>query len=419
MKNNVKRILRAAAAAAACALMSASTGCSLIPRLEPEQPEPLNMAIILGEHSNAYQPDITLLEDDLLELAERGGSFIVVVSDGDPASNHSVVYPVEPPDTSLPKATQKKHAEQTAADMVEILRRSEAETAGVDTLGAIKVASRNIASETGEKRMSVLDSGYSESGCAALVSLVRFDSDCFVKTLQENQNLPDLSGFESVRWYGLNSVCEPQPAPTDRDRNMMHQLWTKILENSGAENVQFIDKDYTEQIVPEGLPSVASIEMNTDLNPADRSITPEEIEEEPVRLADTPIAFPESNFPFKANSSELLHPDEAEKLVQPVVQALNAECNKDIPIVLVGCCAMLGPENSARELSGQRAGAIRDLLIRNGVEESRISIVGVGYSSDLHLDEHNPDGTINDERKAANRTVYLMTLDEGQKYLNS
>lgn len=76
------------------------------------------------------------------------------------------------------------------------------------------------------------------------------------------------------------------------------------------------------------------------------------------------------------------------------------------PVILRGHSDSGGDDESNMEASIQRAEAVRDFLVENGIVEERITIIGFGEQNPV-APNALPDGTPNERGRAANRRVEI------------
>lgn len=122
----------------------------------------------------------------------------------------------------------------------------------------------------------------------------------------------------------------------------------------------------------------------------------------------------EEQVSFVPDQATYLDEEEAVATIQPIADYLME--NNQITILLVGTTA--GDEDSdyTMTLSQERADAVRDTLIRLGVDESRIVTVGLGSSDPWHVYDGGYEGSI----ASGNRKVVLLdaSSDTAKKILS-
>ena len=144
---------------------------------------------------------------------------------------------------------------------------------------------------------------------------------------------------------------------------------------------------------------------------APRSIFKEEPQENP--------AFPAATLPpleltlsFADGTPELTEAVRAE--LATVVDSPQVEAGG--PIVLRGHSDSDGTDTANLEASRERAEAVRDFLIEAGIDEKRIRVIAFGEQNPIEPNAL-PDGSPNEEGRAANRRVELTvrTGESGER----
>ena len=82
--------------------------------------------------------------------------------------------------------------------------------------------------------------------------------------------------------------------------------------------------------------------------------------------------------------------------------------NPDISILIAATTADWGSSEYQSQLSSDRAAVIRKCFIDAGVEESRLSTIGLGSTSGFYKYDHNSDGSLNEEIASKNRSIVIM-----------
>lgn len=150
-------------------------------------------------------------------------------------------------------------------------------------------------------------------------------------------------------------------------------------------------------VVPDVAPEPAPQVEETPAEPKTIVVEPEP---EPKREIYVPevkeLAFPEIYFDFNKSS---IRASETEK-VQAIYDALQA--NPDVKVLVTGWCSNSGSRKVNDALSLRRAKAVKDRLVKMGIDESRIEVSGNG------IDYNEPIA-----KKA--RRVVVTDRKEGQK----
>ncbi|MGM9842382.1 MAG: OmpA family protein [Candidatus Limisoma sp.] len=150
-------------------------------------------------------------------------------------------------------------------------------------------------------------------------------------------------------------------------------------------------------VVPDAAPEPAPQVVEKPAKPEPIVVEPEP---EPKREIYVPevkeLTFPEIYFDFNKSA---IRASETEK-VQAIYDALQA--NPDVEVLVTGWCSNSGSRKVNDALSLRRAKAVKDRLVKMGIDESRIEVSGNG------IDYNEPNAT-----KA--RRVVVTDRKEGQK----
>lgn len=397
-----------------------ATGCG------PEKAqEEYNLALIVGKHSNAYVPDISLCDSSIQKLAERGGNVIVIVSDSQ--GTHTKLRHVDAPESGwngMSDSNREKQILKIKAQTVAMINAQEPQTEGSDLLRAIKIGINELSAPEieGEKDIEIIDSGFSDRGGVTLKSLPDLNIQSFVDIMEQNGNLPDLSDtdIDQVRFIGLSQTCEPQEEPTDSDKQNIKNLWKEVMLRSGLEEskLQIDDREYSSyDLPPESYPPVNTVTVSKDIDP-NIVIVEDEPEEKPEEKETEVIAdiqkqvyvFPEEKIGFVAEKDTLLDESKADSTIAPYARDLNLDKYSDNEILIIGTTAKVGDAAGCRELSLKRAKKIAEKFVDNGVDPSRIYVCGGGYETEFYCDDHGVDGNLLEYEAKKNRTVILLSM---------
>lgn len=84
-------------------------------------------------------------------------------------------------------------------------------------------------------------------------------------------------------------------------------------------------------------------------------------------------------------------------------------------ILLVGTTAgVFNRRQYCLDLSKKRVNAVRDCLVKQGISSDRIETLGVGFESKWYIDDHLPDGTLDETIAPMNRTVKVLLADSSE-----
>ncbi len=220
-----------------------------------------------------------------------------------------------------------------------------------------------------------------------------------VDFLRANDQLPDLTGI-SVTLVGIGATAPPQTPLDQASRNDLIAIWTAILEAAGASGVQ-VDPSPRSGPAPAGVPEVATVPVpEPPVFPTTCSVTN-------FMLPDTgPVGFLPDVATFRDRAT-------ARADLALIADALG-ECSA-AKITLIGTTSSAGEQTPAgeagrRELSQQRAEAVKAVLVDLGIEVGRITTVGDGQHFVGYENDRDPQGVLLPGPAARNRSV-LLTVE--------
>lgn len=361
--------------------------------------EPLAVSFVLGPHSNF--PDLGTnaqgIYNKLLHVCTNYGSVSYAVVEGNPEQTDSVM--IKKSEKHLSGTKIKENAKRNANSIFNSLASLRAKTPEVDTLQTIRLSANTLASSGYEiKEMVIYDSGLCTTGLLSQLSgnVLATAPEIVVDKLEALHALPELDGV-SVIWVGLGCVSGEQQRIPDSYMYALKTLWGSIIERSGGQ-VTFDTTPVTGEEV-EGLPHVSVVEFPAD----DLGL------DDTGSIETSVIAFKEDSVKFLGDKSDFIDPLAATAALEPVAEFLNA--NPDKKVIIAGTTAKVGSGDGI-ELSNARAQAVRQVLISSGVRASQMECIGLGCTDNcLRVEDHNSDGSLNEEMAAQNRAIYIILSD--------
>ncbi len=151
------------------------------------------------------------------------------------------------------------------------------------------------------------------------------------------------------------------------------------------------DNPEPEPVPTEGQRSIFQPEYQVEAEP--------EVEPDRMAALETMIRFPEG--------AELNEGARAE--LATIIEAPQVEAGH--PIVLRGHSDAGGSDEANMRASRARAEAVRDWMVENGIAEERITIIAFGEQNPIEPNAL-PDGSPNEEGRAANRRVEIFVRGE-------
>ena len=415
MKKSIIKKIAVVAMMSAVALGSL-TGCN-----DPQKSNtsvadtPINLTVVLDVTKNSPAPDLTFIENDIIQLATYGGHLTVIVDDGSSKDNYQQTD-IAPPDKGKTPSAQKKEIQSHAAQIGTEIMAMKARTPEKNTISSLYTASNNTV-QNGQKNVLVIyDSGIQTTGVGRMTDLrvINDNSEKLINNLKENRNIPNMSAFSEIRWYGIGQVAGEQEEPLPKDVEELKAYYTTLFKEGGctvADNM-FDSRTYSPTPADydrNSLPEVSTVLVSQIPDPTPGT------DDEPT---DDPFFYlPEDMIAFQPNMAVLADKAKAEEAVKPIIEKLKRTIGN---IVLIGTTATYGNADSAVELSRQRANSIKELLVSAGVEKDRVLVFGAGYNDKaLCVTDTDENGNLVEASAKKNRAVWLMSAENKlcQKYL--
>lgn len=431
MKNRVLNAM--AAIVIALTGVISMTGCSFDEIKESftgetaKASEPVsNVCLVVSPTANQHKPDVSLAYNEIYDSCYSYGYKCCLVDDGKPhLAFEDDLTNVDRIDGSSDQ-NKKLDAEAYADDFIEKAEGVQALTAEKDTVKALNLAADALDSSKGDKTIVLIDNGISTTGIVSFTSFQNFDVDECISSLSEN-DFPDLNNVD-VEWYGLGDTVAPQNELSNDDLVNLQSFWEKYLKNCGAANVKFPKKVAVNETADNSLlPWVSTVETSPIVSKVpDFKALMQQVEEMPVEERDKTfddalkegIKLEETSVKFHPGSSELIDRDTAIELMTPLADYMIN--NPERKIVLIGTTASYGTNDSCVGLSMERAETIKSILVNDmNVNSDQLISVGLGYENTFHIDDLNPDGTLNESVAPKNRCVIFADAysDIGKQYM--
>ncbi len=384
MKTNVKKSI-----AALCALcLGSCTGCgqaaSAAPIRTAEEPT-TTVCFVIQNSSNG--PQLGAAEAaSLAQYAafDAGDSAAIVVADADPDLYGPILYS----DTAKNTVQRQKALAGYGSDLQNALIATRPDEDEIDLLGALSLSARTLnASTSAEKRLVLAGPALNTCEPLAMQDLEGFfDSDAadIVAQLADQKRLPALEGVEVVWFYSGDfggTQDELSPAQVD----FLQDFWEKLLTASGVVSVEFRTEVSTGEADTEGT-QVSPVEARTDVINVAESLA----QGQTVMLDEETLAFLPDSCAFR--DEEAAHRQLQE--IAAVIQKL-----PDRTFVLAGSTAdVAGSLENTRTFALERARAVQDVLLEEGVCPEQLVCVGLGKA----------DWSRRQTDAAGNRAVWLI-----------
>ena len=368
------------------------TLCVLLTGCEGRQEDSISLAVVAGVHSNAsvISQNSASLYQEVYDACASYGEVTLIRCDGAPVAYFQAA--IDPPDvTGLSKNRLRTRAQSYTKQILAQLDGAAAVTGELDTLQALRLAGQAL-STAGQRELLILDTGLSTCGYLNFTDgLLEAEPEAVVSALREAEALPDLTGV-SVTWSYLGQVADPQEPLTPAQQKNLEDIWRQVLLAAGAAEVTFTP-DFASGTANTGLPAVSLVETSA-----------QNLSVELPQLDQTQVAF-------VGDTARFLDENAASQAILEVASVL--EEHPSLEVYVVGTTAS-GDEAVCRELSRQRALAVCQVLQDQGVEESRLTPLGLGFSDPWHVEDRDANGTLVEDLARQNRKVLILDRNSAE-----
>lgn len=360
-----------------------------------EEPIPTNTTIIC-KTANSANISTGILTDAINDSLITAGNLSIIIPDGEPWSFASATIPAI---YEYSGSKQESKIAEYNSQIQTLMSQAIPVNEEADILGAITLATRNLNSQSGEKKIVIFHNGLSTTGILNFTEndfLHQEDVLEIINWLRENLEIPDMTDI-SVQWYGLGDVISPQSKLSGAETATLESIWQGIFDAAGA-TVEF-KTDLLTYETSDNLPNVSIVEV----------YTPE---------LDI-ITLDESKVQFQDNTAELIT-SESQVLAELSQLTSYMMANPDEQLLLAGTTAKYGIQTDCEKLSLARANVIKNILISAGISEDRLHTVGLGYENDFYVNDLDANGNQIEEIAKTNRSTIIMSYnsDTAQALLN-
>ena len=205
-----------------------------------------------------------------------------------------------------------------------------------------------------------------------------------------------------VTVYSCRDTADKQTIFTEMNRETIKDVRCSLFKECGTSANMKEDLPLSVAHDTDKFPGVSTIVIEQD----SVDITSKKVIEDVLQTS-VVICFDESSVSFNPETAELADPTAAQTSLEYVIGFLSS--HPDFELLICDTTVCWGGESYCRALSGRSAGAIRDLLIENGLAGNRLSVAGVGYSfSDFYTYDQTENGDLDESITPLNRTVNIM-----------
>ncbi|MFE6094260.1 OmpA family protein [Streptomyces massasporeus] len=333
-------------------------------------------------------PDYGRTVDELLDKDDEQGETVSIGTFG--GGSGDVVWTVqerpgdwqESNDNPRNQELNRQAANGCLRDDLATAQRTRPVDGGTDVLAALAAGAEMLSGAEGERHLLVLSDGLSTTGCADLRG-ARFGSPQDIKSIVsvcgargEFSELPRLSGVK-VTFVGLGHSAGGQPSADTAQRRWLRELWTTLCERAGG--------------TCEAEDASVMAESPAPARPGSPG--------EPV------VHYGDSRSRTITLPGAALFDTDSPKLRPAAVPTLSdvAATARTTPsldrVVVNGYVDPRGGSGNDRELSQDRADAVRRVLVDHGVPASRVTAHGRGRSPGCPETEGKAPGDMTREQR--------------------
>lgn len=347
--------------------------------------DPQPLSIVVSPHANAPGLSLDAQMHCLLRGAVEAGEPVAIVKvDGKPDLLINEILPVDDANDTVRQDSIDAAVYGTVASVLESARPDED---GADLIAAVDQAAEALRSHGATNgRLLVTTPGLPDTGLLDMTLPGMLAADAAeIAAFTEKQSHLDLAPFHLIlRGVGTTTAPQEPLAPVDRDAAVA--ALSALFELAGA-SVEVVP-------LPSKVTSVATEHTVATAAVPERAAPDLEQSEEP-------IVFDQFRIEFAPDSTTLVRPAEAAKMIAPVCDWLGADVTRTA--TFTGTTASAGTPEGRRKLSAQRAQVAADLC--EDMAPARIQIVGAGTDHPGHVNDLDKGGNLIPHLAAKNRTV--------------
>lgn len=410
MKKKVKRL---GAVALAVVILAVLTGCGTQKvSASASKNQEVHVAVVLGAHVNSPCVNLKLIQDVIYQACYSQGSVTLVVDDGEP---YCTAINIPSQEKHLSKSKYDQIAKKQTKKILKLASSMKSRTADVDSIKSVQRAARalNSVEQKGKgdtelvRKLIICDNLLSTTGVLSFVdyNLNTANEGDITTQLKKLDEIPQLDGI-SVTAYNVGDTAGQQKSLPETSRKNLKAIWNSIFEAGSAKKVQFKDNlPLSSTYNKDSMPTVSPITV------VQSSMEIHDTEDVNEAFADGGVLnFDETSIAFHEGTAELADEESASKALQYVTEYMNQY--PDFKLVVCGTTACWGGEDYCKKLSLERADAICELLVKEGIDRSRLKSAGVGYSfADFYTYDQKPDGELDETIAKTNRSVKLVDWD--------
>ena len=384
-----------------------------------------NVVIIAGIHSNSEKMNMCS-EEEIRKLFSDLGKVRVIVADGNPelAVGANQKYIGEYNEQYLAQSEEVKQdnkdiwerdylPEQTQS-FIEELKKLKPDDPEVNTLEAIFEAvnvlngfsQKEDEKNKANKEIIIYDTGVCTSGGFSFTNSEWADMlfcdkelkdkriQTMIESLKSQKLIPNLSDIK-VTWYGIGKTAKPQTKLEANHIDNLKRIWWSILKEAEAippnETGEY---DYFFQVESQGRTNYS------------QSVTVISNYKNKIETRQTKKISAEK-LGFRKESSKFISKEKAMSILKPYAKNILRFPNENI--LLVGTTADPKRQGGSVSLSKKRAEKVKKYLVKLGVPNTQMKILGWGARAPLYNPREWVDNSFIENVAKENRAVYLMS----------
>lgn len=374
------------------AILSLMVGCTTSDDNEFE-----NISLVIGANQNTYIHNFDNATKDLESVVTNGGKISFIRCDSTPTKVKDIN--IEKPNSSYSQKRIKKLKEEALNCIFDCANKIRPSKEQIDLISSIDIAAKNLTETDGNKTIIIFASGICTSGILDMSNSV-IDNIDVEKTINalKNSDLPKLNDID-IKFYSLGNVGGSQYLSSG-GKDKLRTLWESLLKKCSAKSIYISDLPSSDKLY-EDVPKVNIVESKNVESIIATNSTSIDLKSDNIYKYD--------NFFFIRNKAVLK--DEKDTINKLSNLAINLKNEPSIKIMLIGTTAKDGTNAECISLSKERAEVIAKLLSKEGIDQSRICTLGLGFDNCFHINEYDSEGNFIEEVAWKNRACYVTNSE--------
>lgn len=256
----------------------------------------------------------------------------------------------------------------------------------------LSIDSLTASDATGEKYLYILAPGLSTTGILDMTTFNIFETNSEMLVDRVAEYVRDMNGI-NVKWMNIADVnSEIQQNLDNTQINVLKDFYSALITSKGG-TVEFLSDGGDYIIENESYPDVTPIVI------PENKVSAEGIN---YKLDDTQVRF-------EPNTAKLIDEDAAYNAISEISQSI---IDSGQTVTLIGSTASWGTEENCLSLAEKRCNKVKQILVEQGVDETKIHIKPIGRDSEspLRVTDLDKNGNFIEDEGKKNRFV-LVTSD--------